>query len=282
MKNLVSNWIFTLVEAILLGVFAVLMFFADELLNVLVGVAVIVYIALIVLSKVVNYRGIIQLIALLEFFVITVLAVFVIVDFVPFAKLDPVNFTVGVAMWFRGTTEILHSYHGQGEGRVQRKVFNAWKIFFYILLITFGTFIAATSFFQYTLVRYIIAGVSVGGTVIMCVLTYTNYRDYRETHPKPVKVKKPKAQPAVANAENENAVSDGKEAKNELPSNDKKSLPAKEVADTKALPEAKVKKDASERSVKDEAPKALPSANDKNVDEGDKKEDKDGQIYFAP
>ncbi|MBR2474758.1 MAG: hypothetical protein IKB51_07030 [Clostridia bacterium] len=234
MKNLVSNWIFTLIETVLLAVFAVLMLtVGDSILNVLVGVALIVYIALIVLSKVVTYRGVIQMIALLEFFVVTVLAVFVIVDFMPLATVDSVNFTVGVTMWFRATTEILHSWHGQGEGRVQKKTFSAWKIFFYILLVTFGTFIASTSLFDDTLIKYFIAGVSIAGTVIMGVLTYTNYRDYRAIHPKPIKqkvAKKPVAE--LADSKNgDKALGEADSAKKTKGEAGVKELPA--ASDTK-------------------------------------------------
>ena len=226
MRNLVSNWVFTLIETVLLAVFAVLMLLVDSILNVLVGIALIVYIAFIVLSKVVTYRGVIQLIALLEFFVITVLAVFVIVDYMPLASVDAVNFTVGVAMWFRATTEILHSYHGQGEGRQAKKSFNAWKIFFYILLLTFGTFIASTSLFDDAILKYLIAGVAIAGAVIMAVLTFTNYRDYRELHPKPVK--QPKNDPALNSAKSDGELSDAK-TEAELGEGEKtKSLPAPE------------------------------------------------------
>ena len=220
MKKLISNWIFTLVETILLLAFSVLVFiFGGTHLNVLVGAALIVYIALVILSKVVVYRGIIQMIAMLEFFVITILAIFVIVDFPLMPGVDIVNLTFGVTMWFRATTEILHSYHGQGEGRAVKKVFTAWKIFFYILLLTVGTFIASTSLLAEQLVQYLIAGIAIAGTVIMAALTYTNYRDYREIHPRPIKpkkVKKPKNElPEAEN--NAKALPAGKDDKLEAP-----------------------------------------------------------------
>ena len=227
MRNLVSNWVFTLIETVLLAVFAILMLLVDSILNILVGIALIVYIAFIVLSKVVTYRGVIQMIALLEFFVVTVLAVFVIVDFMPFASVDAVNFTVGVAMWFRATTEILHSYHGQGEGRKVKKNFNAWKIFFYILLLTFGTFIASTSLFDDNVIKYLIAGVSIAGAVIMAVLTHTNYCDYRALHPKPVK--QPQGDPLKSANGSDNAIEEGKENVSLVESGDANILPASDA-----------------------------------------------------
>ena len=279
MKNLVSNWVFTLIETVLLAVFAVLMFFVgDSILNILVGVALLVYIALIVLSKVLTYRGIIQLIALLEFFVVTVLAVLVIVDFVPFEKLDPVNFTVGVAMWFRATTEILHSYHGQGQGRVQKKNFNAWIIFIYILLVTFGTFIAATSFLDLNLVKYVIGGVATGGAVIMLVLTITNYMDYRERHPRPVKIKKVKPENSVA-PDDKNALA---EAKKELPEA-KKEVEDKPAAEEKvSAPEVKKAAPAPKASEPDDESEPIPLPADDSSVKALPSAKKEDQLYIAP
>lgn len=197
MKRLVSNWFLTGLETLLLAVFAILMFFVGgPIIHILIGIALIVYIALVVLHNVVEYRGIIQMIAILEFFIVTALAAFVIVDKLPVEGVDPINFAVGAAMWLRATTEILHSYHGQGEGRANIKNFNAWKIFCYILLITFGTFIAVTDVISSDLIQIIVASIATAAGVIMGLLTYCNYRDWRKEHPRPIKPKKVKEETA--------------------------------------------------------------------------------------
>lgn len=194
MKKLISNWVLTGIETLLLAVFAILMFFiGDPIIHILIGIALIVYIALVVLHNVVAYRGIIQMIAILEFFIVTALAAFVLVDKMPFGTAEPINFAVGAAMWLRATTEILHSYHGQGEGRQHIKNFTATKIFFYILLITFGTFIAVTDFVSKDLIQIIVASIATATGVIMGILTYCNYRDWRIEHPRPIKPKKVEA-----------------------------------------------------------------------------------------
>lgn len=191
MRKLISNGILTGIETVLLAVFAILMFFVgDTIIHILIGIALIVYIALVVLHKVVAYRGIIQMIAILEFFIVTTLAAFVLVDKLPIKNVNPINFAVGAAMWLRATTEILHSYHGQGEGRQSIKHFTATKIFFYILLITFGTFIAVTDIISNDLIQVIVASIAAAAAVIMGLLTYCNYRDWRKDHPRPIKPEK--------------------------------------------------------------------------------------------
>ena len=126
------------------------------------------------------------MITIVEFFAITILAIFVIVDQGVIPNGNIVNGTVGVAMWFRATTEILHSYHGQGQGREAKRQFNAWKVFAYILLLTAGTFIATNASANEDLVRYMIVGISSAAAIIMLVLTVTNYRDYKDSNPIPV------------------------------------------------------------------------------------------------
>ena len=209
MIKFVSNRIFTLIETLLLLAFSILMFFiGDKYLHIFIGVALLVYIVFVVLSKVVVYRGIIQMIAMLEFFTVTTLAVFVIVDKIHLPSGNAVNFSVGLAMWFRATTEILHSYHGSGEKSQSKSEFSAWKLFFYILLVSFGTFVATTTLFSNDFVRYVIAGVTFAGTIMMGLLTYCNFRDYRIDHPKVKKIKTVKAKPAAASPEvaSENSV----------------------------------------------------------------------------
>ena len=189
MIHFINNRILTLIETLLLITFAVLMFtIGDTIFNILFGVALIVYTVLFVLTKVVAYRGMIQLIAILEFFAMTTLAIFVIVDMSFLPEGNMVNMSVGLAMWFRATTEILHSYLGQGQGRAAKKQFNAWKLFAYILLVSFGTYVATNTVANDKLIRYFIAGISTAAAVMMAVLTYTNFRDPRTLHPKAVKV----------------------------------------------------------------------------------------------
>ena len=194
MIKLINNWIFTLVEAVLLGAFTALVLIFGDYFHILFGVALIVYSLIFVLTKVIAYRGVIQMIAIIEFFVVTVLAMFVIVNQEIFPQGNIVNTTVGVAMWFRAMTEILHSYHGQGEGREAKREFNAWKIFAYILLLTAGSFITTTAIISTSvissdnnIVRYLIAGISAASSVIMIVLTVSNFHDYRLSKPRKVK-----------------------------------------------------------------------------------------------
>lgn len=189
MIKLINNWIITLLETVLLIAFAVLLMVFDDKLNYLFGAALMLYTLIVVLSKVISYRGMIQLITIIEFFAMTTLAIFVMADIDILPANNIVNMSVGVAMWFRATTEILHSYLGQGEGREEKKKFNAWKLFLYILLVSFGTFIATTDVVNDNILRYFIIGVAVAAAVIMGVLTYTNYVDYRRMHPKPIKAK---------------------------------------------------------------------------------------------
>lgn len=258
MIKLINNWIFTLIEASLLVIFTVLLLAFEGIFNVLFGVALIVYSLIFVLSKVISYRGIIQMITILEFFAVTILAIFVIVNKSIFPEGNIVNTTVGVAMWFRATTEILHSYHGQGEGRAAKRQFNAWKIFVYILLVSLGTYIATNAAANDDFIRYLIAGISTAAAIIMGVLTYTNYRDYREANPKPVKVKKTKELDEKAD-DDSNKLPDGKEEK---PNEEKNSEPDKpEVKEDKKSEKAQEEPEVIyEKPESDTKPSALPEA----------------------
>ena len=235
MIKLINNWIFTLVEAVLLVAFTVLLLVFEGIFNILLGVALIIYSLIFVLTKVVSYRGVIQLIAIIEFFAVTILAIFVIVNQEIFPKGNVVNTTVGLAMWLRATTEILHSYHGQGEGRAAKRQFNAWKIFAYILLLTIGTFIATNAVANDSLIRYLIAGISTAASIIMIVLTYTNFRDSRDVYESVVDV---------------TPVDDGKlldTAKNDTKFLDKKSnTPVQIVVEPTPKPKKKTEKKKTE------------------------------------
>ncbi len=226
MIRFINNWVFTLIETVLFAAFAVLMLVPFESRHILFGIALSVYTVVFVLSKVMSYRGMIQLIAIIEFFVSVIMIIFVMADGNTqiFPGVNIVNTAIGFAMWIRATTEILHSYFGQGEGRVAKRQFNGWKIFVYILLLSFGTFVATNAVISDNLFRYIIAGIAAASAIIMGVLTYTNHADYRAAHPKPIKAV-PQAQDELKGDDKNGSLKE-KNAASALPAAEKQALPA--------------------------------------------------------
>ena len=203
MVKLLNNRIVTLIEAILLMAFGILtLVIGDKILAILIGIALLVYVSLVVIPKLISYNGVIKIIAIMEFFAVTFLAVLLLINKMDlFYNGNAINLSLGAAMWFRGTTEILHSYHGQGEGREQIKKFNAWVIFCYILLLTFGTFFAFTEVLSPSRLQVIVACIAFAAMVVMIILTVSNFVEWYKLHPRPPKPKKEKPEKAESEAD---------------------------------------------------------------------------------
>jgi len=125
MEKLMKNWIFTLVVGILLAVLTVLMILgaldivplARDILHIIAAVILVLYIVFALWYNMLHYRGTVQAFAIGEVAILSLVAaglVFRQFQVLSFLSGMQVFQIVGLAMWLRGTVEIVHAYlmHG--------------------------------------------------------------------------------------------------------------------------------------------------------------------------
>ena len=217
MQKLVKNWIFTLIVCILLAMFAVLLvidnlgllgerYVAYSVLHVLTAVALAVYVVLALCPMVPRYKnGSGRLFLLIEIAVLLVTVVSQIgVEFfrdLPLLSDLPVCSVLGLALWLRASVLTLRAYLLQGIAANVPLVAEQtdapapadpvrvplWRVCLYILLGAVGVWQMVSPLIKDKHIVYGIAAAAAVFATIFAVLTVQNQKEWRKTHPKPVK-----------------------------------------------------------------------------------------------
>ena len=223
MQKLVKNWIFTLIVCILLAMFAVLLvidnlgllgerYVAYSVLHVLTAVALAVYVVLALCPMVPRYKnGSGRLFLLIEIAVLLVTVVSQIgVEFfrdLPLLSDLPVCSVLGLALWLRASVLTLRAYLLQGIAANVPLVAEQtdapapaapvrvplWRVCLYILLGAVGVWQMVSPLIKDKHIVYGIAAAAAVFATIFAVLTVQNQKEWRKTHPKPVKLPVPVA-----------------------------------------------------------------------------------------
>lgn len=148
MKNLHKNFVFDLIVAVLALALAIVMLppigIGQQALNILLAVALVLYLALYLFERMVHARGTIFVLTLVEFSVIALIALGLILQQFKVFQISGVCRTLGLVIWLRGVIGLVRGYL-VGTPR-QRRRFSMLLFFGYIALVTLGTYCFAAPF----------------------------------------------------------------------------------------------------------------------------------------
>ncbi len=199
MQKLMKNWIFTLVIAVLLLCFGVIMFtpLGEDAMDVLVASGLVVYTVLVLADNVIHYDGKLRIFAIAELILVAVLIVGLIVEDYKIFPVSGVSGSVGAIMWLRAFVEVIHGYYLQenvgrakaessGENGVELgKVehFGFGKMLACIAFLSIGVaLICADPSEIEVYIRYSIGIISVLLGATMAFITYRNRSDKRDSY----------------------------------------------------------------------------------------------------
>lgn len=165
MKKLYSNMIFDLVVAALLLALGIVLLppvtdLGSKILSVIVAVLLVCYLVFWLFERLIHSRGAIQILTLVEFVLIALIALGLIFKQFNIIKIDSVCQIIGAVFWLRGCTGAFRGYFVHTA-----KAQHRFPILMFVLsltFITFGAVLVANPFFTNETVVYILA--------ILCIL----------------------------------------------------------------------------------------------------------------
>ena len=201
MQKLMKNWIFTMITCILLSVLAVIMFLgafeikgftlAKDILHLLVAVMLGIYAVFTLFPLIARYRGVPQLFVFIEIVLLalTVVALVFAQVNVPFFSSLQVCSVVGLAIWLRGSVEIVRAYAIKGvEGQKKTPI---WALCLLILLCAFGVWQMANPTIEDKHFLFVIGGISLVMAVIFGYATAENRKGKKKKAEEGVKAPVP-------------------------------------------------------------------------------------------
>ena len=115
-----------------------------KILNILLAICLVVYACLYLLPKIKSYRKTPQILTIIEFVILCLLALgLVLVQFKVF-QISGVVRIIGLAIWLRCVVELFRAYYYRGEASSYK--YPVWLLCIYLVLITLGTYIFAAPF----------------------------------------------------------------------------------------------------------------------------------------
>lgn len=235
MQKLFKNWIFTLITCILLSMLAVVMFLgaldlkgftlANDILHLLVAVALVLYLIFAVFPLFVRYRG--ASLAFLAGEVALLVLVIVgqtctqFVDVPLFADM-PVCSVLGITLWLRGVVEMIHAFLVRRlEGVKQLPL---WGFCLYMALASLGIWQVASPTVPDKYFLFVIGTVAAVVATIFGVFTAQN----RRALPPRAKKQKPQEAPTAPVVP---AIEEGEVPKAALPEGESVTVPQPSAPD---------------------------------------------------
>jgi hypothetical protein len=124
------------------------------IVNITMGVALTLYLIFYLAKKLLNASNPkIQLLTIIEFIVLTVIALGCFLAQFDILKVSQPCMILGIALWARGAIEIVRAYLYRGA---TDKKYPAWLLVVAIAMVTFGTYIIAAPFFTALHLQWII------------------------------------------------------------------------------------------------------------------------------
>lgn len=275
MQKLMKNWIFTLVIAVILLCFGVIMFtpLGEDAMSILVAVGAVIYMVLVLADNVIHYDGKLRIFAVIELLLVAVLVVGLVVEDYRLIPLDGVSGSVGAIMWLRAFVEVLHGYYLQenvGRAKAEAPVggavelgkvehFKLGRMLICIAVLSVGVaLICADSSEIEEYIRFSIAIISVLLGAAMAFVTYKNRAAIRNSY-----------REAVAETEDPVVGAENVATETEAPAADAK----ERAAETVSVADADVSDGAGET-----APQASAQKEDEVKVEGASHEHFDGEV----
>lgn len=186
MQKLMKNWVFTMVACVLMLILAVLMFLdgfdvgglriADRLLHLVTALALLIYVVFTLFPLAVRYGGALRGFVLAEIVILLLAALaYACMEWmsVPFISSMQVCAVLGLALWLRGTVEILHAYLSAAADDPQKRV-PLWKLLAYILLCAVGVWQLAKPLISDKTFIFVIGAAAGVMAVLFAIVTASN------------------------------------------------------------------------------------------------------------
>ncbi len=122
--------------------------------NITMGIALSLYLIIYLAKKLINSNFKIQLLIIIEFIVLTIIALGCFLAQFNILRITQPCMIIGIALWARGCIEIVRAYFYRGSAEHK---YPAWLLVIAIAMITFGTYIIASPIFTALHLQWIIA-----------------------------------------------------------------------------------------------------------------------------
>ncbi len=158
MQKLFKNYIVDFILAALLIALGVLMLpvlFGNEIINVILAVGLLAYVVIFLFGKLTRRRGIRFVVILVEFVVITVIAVGLVLQQFKVINISGVCKIVGACIWLHGVCSLLGEYFTVAVKDGKRCP--PYLFALHIALVTLGTYMFAAPFFSDETIAWILA-----------------------------------------------------------------------------------------------------------------------------
>lgn len=115
-----------------------------KILNIVLAIALVIYSILYLFPKIKKHRGSIQILVIIEFIIVCLIALgLILVQFKVFEVTGVVRI-LGLVIWLRCIVELFRAYFYRGKDSSYS--YPVWLFCIYLVLITFGTYIFASPF----------------------------------------------------------------------------------------------------------------------------------------
>lgn len=148
MKRLLKNFVFDIIVAVVSLALAIVMLppfgISAKVLNVLLAIALVFYLVLYLLDKVLHARGNLLILLIVEFSVISLIAIGLLFQQFGVFNISGVCRILGVVLWLRGAVSLVRAYFVAGT-KAKRK----YSLLIHmgcILLVSFGAYVFARPF----------------------------------------------------------------------------------------------------------------------------------------
>lgn len=159
MKNLHKNYVFDFILAALLLALGIVMLppfgIGQKILDVIVAIGLVVYLALYLFGRLRRTRGTALILTAIEFFVILLIAVGLVLKQLQIFAIGETCQIIGVVIWLRGIVSLLSHYFTSYQ--TQRKKRSLLFFLLSLALVTLGTYLFAKPLFTNETVLWIVS-----------------------------------------------------------------------------------------------------------------------------
>lgn len=149
MKRFNYDWLVYLILSVLCIAAGVVMLpqvtnLGIKILDIILAICLVAYCCVYLLPKIKHSRGTIQILTIVEFVVICLVALGLILMQFKVFQIDGVIRIIGLVIWLRSVVELFRAYYYRGKDSSYK--YPVWLLIIYLVLITFGTYIFASPF----------------------------------------------------------------------------------------------------------------------------------------
>ena len=151
MKRFKGDYIVYLIVSVLLIALGIVMLVNDyeiglKIVNIAIALILVAYLALVLFPLIKHKRGTIQILTIVEFVLVCVIALGLILQQFKVFNIAGACQIIGLVIWLRAVVELFRAYFYRGKDSSYK--YAPWYFCFILALITFGTYMFAKPFFS--------------------------------------------------------------------------------------------------------------------------------------